>query len=60
MATTKNIPALNPYVTTTPETDPQIWRVKMDETGIGSRPSTMSRASQGKNAMNIEHVGGKK
>lgn len=60
MATTKNIPALNPYVNTTPETDPQIWRVPMHDTGIGARPSTLAKASDGKNAMTIQHVGGKK
>ena len=60
MATTQKIPALNPYVNSTPETDPQIWRVPMNDLDIGARPSTLARASEGKNAMTIQHVGGKK
>jgi len=60
MATTKNISALNPYVNSVPETDPLIWRVGMTSLDIGARSGTLGKASQGKNAMTIQHTGGKK
>lgn len=59
MATTKNIPALNPSVNSTPETDSQIWRVPMHSLDIGARSSVLGKASQGKNAMTLDHVGKK-
>ena len=60
MPTTQKIPALNAYVNSTPETDPQIWRVNMHSLDIGARASVLQRADTGKNAMTIQHVGGKK
>lgn len=60
MSTTKKIPALNPYVNNVTDTDPQIWRVNMHSLDIGARASVLQRADQGKNAMTIQHTGGKK
>ena len=56
----KNIPALNPSANAAPETDPLIWRVPMHSLDIGSRAVTLNKSNQGKNAMTIQHVGGKK
>lgn len=61
MATTQRIPALNPYVNNTSETDAMIKRVPMDDLAIGARRGQLSKASEeGKGAMTIQHVGGKK
>ena len=50
------IPAIQPYVDSTPETDPLIMRVPMNTMDIGARPSGLPKT--GKNGMTIQHVGG--
>jgi hypothetical protein len=61
MATTQKIPALNPYVNSTPETDPMISRVPMDDVAIGARASQLRRSFEdGRSDMTIKHVGEKK
>lgn len=51
------IPAINPYVDSTPETDPLIMRVPMDTVDIGARRSGLPTASKN-GGMSIQHVGG--